>query len=69
MYRRSYGGGGGRCGISKIYAGVSTNAYGNSALHYLAAHHMSNKELIAYLRAREEQKSVGSNTWKEARNL
>ncbi|MCJ1469873.1 hypothetical protein MMC07_008517 [Pseudocyphellaria aurata] len=41
---------------------------GNSALHYLAAYQTPNQDLIEYLRGREEQESVDSNTWKEARN-
>lgn len=40
----------------------------NSALHYLAAHQIPSQELIEYLRAREEQETVGLNTWKEVRN-
>ncbi|MCJ1264306.1 hypothetical protein MMC22_004177 [Lobaria immixta] len=46
----------------------TTDAYGNSALHYLAAYQIPNQELIAYLRAREQQECVDLNTWKEARN-
>ncbi|MCJ1471193.1 hypothetical protein MMC07_009841 [Pseudocyphellaria aurata] len=51
------------------YSMISTiDGLGNSALQYLAAHQTPNQGLIEYLRGREEQESVNSNTWKGARN-